>query len=498
MMNINDCSFEFKKLCNKCETISKREIFKMIGELDRKYSNDSFYLLNVNEFIIEIGERKTDVDIVNYAIKRLNKLLENNSLDVYKFQLGNALLSKFNIMYGENRTIETIMDSNEYKEAKRLFYNIKDEQLKLKAIINYGNTLDMTGRVYESIYFYDKALKISPNDIEAMGNKGIALYYLSHSTNNIDIMFQSKWNLEKYLSNDKFSDLTMETDTMYFQKYLHEIEKVIGKRTTYRSMDIGHNIIPDSDKQFFQQNNMYLNSCFNCTKCNNAFNDIVDFHFTLDLKKDESHPSIYPQHVTKAMKSLNEIIEDYSTSRFLFINALKKSDAKLDNDSTYFNTLDYCYKSIDYGKFKVVFKNLYNILDKIAHLVFYFYDIKTVDNNIYFKTLKSPEIKSLILEKNSFFLMALYNMCDDFEEGGVYNPLRKARNFMTHSYLDISEMLTNKNGFDEEKKSVSFDLFKEWIFILFEMTKSALLYFINELKKESRENETIKLPLPLQ
>lgn len=41
-----------------------------------------------------------------------------------------------------------------------------------------GNSLDDLGKSWEAIEYFDNALKIDPNYIEAFNNKGLSLYSL--------------------------------------------------------------------------------------------------------------------------------------------------------------------------------------------------------------------------------------------------------------------------------------------------------------------------------
>lgn len=57
----------------KTGNLEEEEIFRAIGELDKEYKDDSFYKLNVNGFIANIGIDIKSEKILNYAIKRLKK-----------------------------------------------------------------------------------------------------------------------------------------------------------------------------------------------------------------------------------------------------------------------------------------------------------------------------------------------------------------------------------------------------------------------------------------
>jgi len=183
---------------------------------------------------------------------------------------------------------------------------------------------------------------------------------------------------------------------------------------------------------------------------------------------------------------LNQMIEDYSTARNIYYRAISDNFKELDKISIFRSTLDYCRNSLKYGFIKTAYIKLFNIFDKIAHLIFNYYEID--DKSVYFHKLVSPKYENLLISKKNRSLLALHNLAWDFKKDGLYYHLNQIRNFLTHDFVDIKEDLFDYDKIDEElynQHHLTEQLLCEYTDELFILAKSGIMYFINALYHES-------------
>jgi hypothetical protein len=174
----------------------------------------------------------------------------------------------------------------------------------------------------------------------------------------------------------------------------------------------------------------------------------------------------------------NQVLESYTTARMSFFEALTKKYDTLDKRVSYTYTLDYTRHGHKYGILKSVFCDLYNCLDKIGHLVYYYFTEynPTVSKDIYFSWLLNDDFKVVVEKNNNFQLLALRNLAVDFEEGYQYSYLRKLRNRITHSFLNINSGIAYNEKFSTYE--ITEAMLIEAVDELFLILKSALMYSV--------------------
>jgi hypothetical protein len=208
----------------------------------------------------------------------------------------------------------------------------------------------------------------------------------------------------------------------------------------------------------------------------------------------------FPKKIYFSIKTLNQIIEDYATARHIYFQAESDKLELLDSFSVYRSTLDYCRNSIKYGYLKTAFVKLYNIFDKIAHVLFHYYEIK--QSNIYFSHLLDSPFVNLIISTNNRSLLALNNLAWDFEPNGIYYHLKKLRHFLTHDFIDIKEDMFNRRNAEREFSEyhhLTKELLCAHLDELIILVKAGIMYFVqaleNEIKKIKKESSEKLLEL---
>jgi triphosphoribosyl-dephospho-CoA synthetase len=468
---------------------SEEDIFRTIHALDEQFSDDEIYKLNINGVIINIGTDRKSNNLLNHAIKRLEALEGKMDPENYFFDLGNAHLSIADISLGQNPKIEDLIKNKDYKEARRCFY-----QSNLpSAATNAANILEMYYRNFEAILQYDRALKANSKFGMALGNKGIALtfYYNLAKKKNPEILLESRDLLKKGLKEATTSEIGGTKAISTFQRYLNSLEDFIQKHKIEYSPK-SSSVVPDPYLCFCSNRNAFLNFCFNCYKCQKGFVDDFFPPFIESIKETSSDERAtyhsFSRRLYFSIKTLNQIIEDYATARHIYFLAESEDFEMLDSYSIYRSALDYCRNSIKYGYLKTAFIKLYNILDKIAHLVFYYHKIER--SEVYFSSLQEPSFSGIIISTDNKNLLALNNLAWDFEQNGIYYHLKQIRHLLTHDFIDIKEDMFDPNETAEnlsEHHHLTEQLLCGYLDELMILVKAGIMYFIQALESEIKK-----------
>lgn len=505
--NDNELVNKLKNLRNELFSKSEEDIFKAIHGLDTKYAGKYLYDQNINGEIINLATDKKSLPLIWHSIRRLKSLNKINPSDKFLFDIGNALLSMADIKLNNMSDISLLIENKIYRQVRIYFNQISDRTILTSAATNSGNILEKYGRYYEAILLYDKALKVNPNFGMAFGNKGIALsYYFGLAIKkNPDILFTALDLLKNSLKAENTLEIGGQGAINYFKHNLASLEEYLSNK---RRVEISQKIVPTSYQTFCSSKNIYLNFCFNCYKCDNGFKDNFSPPYIENIKKNTLAEERLRYHsfskkMYYSIKTLNQILEDYSTSRSIYFNANTYNFNNLDAQTEYFSVLDYCKNSIKYGYLKTAYMKLFNILDKIARLTFYNYGLEQTD--IYFKSLLDSAFKGLISKSNNRGLLALHNLSWDFEQNGIYNHLRIIRKYLTHEFIDVKiDMFSESNTQKEleENHHLTETLLIDYLDELFQIVKAALLYFGQALKKDhdeaTKDSPLFKLPIPTQ
>jgi len=342
----------------------------------------------------------------------------------------------------------------------------------------------------------------------ACGNKAKALlyYYNLISTKNPQLLYRAKELLEKAVKEENTVYYGGQGSLNSFKKELATVTGFIAKFKMRPSSQMTVYSPKSRYLIFCMKKNLFLNFCFSCFKCKQGYNDSLPIYFidkVADNHQENNYMnSSYSKRTYYSIKTLNQIYEDYSTARYLYFHAINKNFYITNKTTKYISALDYCTNSLQYGLLKTAYIKLFNILDKLAQLIYTNYGIE--QKNIYFTDLKSSVFETLIVEKNSRNLLALHSMAWDIKKDQIFHYLSKVRNYLTHEFIDIIRFERRSEEFKDAffyEHHLSEDQIKHNIEDLFLLVKSALMYVSNELFKDSRvrkDNRTISVPLYFQ
>jgi len=486
---------KLKEFENKSILMTDEDIFKEINKLDSSYKDNKSYQLNIDGILVNIGSKKRSIKLLSFAKKRLEKMLKDKKNDWILYFFGNAEFEIASIKL--STPIADLISNKNFRKARDTYNSISSEKVLPQAYTNHANILEKYSRNYEAIFLYDKALRFNPKFGMALGNKAIALlyYYDLAKKKNPDIIFQAKDLLKNAIELKNTVEVGGEVAVKTFNKKYKEVCHIIRKSRLRRpTKEVLKNSKSDYVK-FCMDKNIFLNYCFNCYQCDDGIRDnfspifLDRINFGADNKNYRF--SSYSKKTYYSIKNLNQIYEDYATARLIYFKALTENYDKQDKITSYSSALDYCQNSLKYGFMKITFIRLFNILDKIAHLLFTYFEIEKDSTNIYFKDLKTRKFENLVISKNSWNLLALHSLAWDFETNQIYSYLSKTRNNLTHDFIDIKIDMYDLNGKDKlyKKHHLTEQILCEYIDSLFLIVKAALMYFVNALYQEYKKNE---------
>jgi len=424
------------------EKLSDQFVFQKISELDKKYKNNRIHYENFEGVLSNIGADQKSIPILNCVIKRLKTKKDELPQSKYNYDLGNTILVKIDIECDvTNRITYLLTKSSNYKEAKKHFLLVGEDDPSHfeRASTNIANILEKYGCNYEALFAYDRALKINPNFGMALGNKAIALsYYIQLEPQQSLVLLNHSYSLLKQALNDpslkeiggQFALLDFNKRLESIERYFSEIKYIPKKNKPPKKLN--------KYQKFILDNNLYLNYDFGYYYDKQSLSDNFFPNLIEDIRSiDNSNALPMSKKVYFTFQVFNQIVEDFTTSRYIFYKALSIKCKAIDNNTNYVYTFDYTRHSLEYGMLKSVFSSLYSCLDKIAHQIKYNFSSLSPDINridIYFDRFTTDEFKKIILDNGNYQLLALHSLALDFKTNSQYYNLNKLRNRITHSY----------------------------------------------------------------
>lgn len=462
--------------------ISSKEIFEKIGQLDKKYLNNEIYQISINGLICNIGSDLSSIPLLNYALKRIQSKKDLIDPNKYNYDFGNILFSKASIEVSNDDYFLKLLENKTYREAQKYFLKVKYDKYGHyeRARTNLAIIFERYGRNYEAINSFDQVIKNNPKFGMAYGGKALSLEYYTRLAPQQSLLLL---DISLKLLNEAFKDNNLlevggVSSFNYYKSYKEKIEYYFNQINYIPS----ENSLPKSlskYQKFIISNNLFLNFDFGYYYDKDSLID----NFFLKMVESVNDQKYVKSHIMSkktyfCFQVFNQIVEDFTTSRYNYFHASLVKYKKIDSRIKFVYTFDYTKHSLKYGLLKSVFTGLYNCLDKIAHILKYYYldqnEFERVDT--YFDWLSTNEYKNIVKSNGHFQLLALHSLSLDMKSGGCYQHLAKIRNRITHSFLNVNVDI----GFDEryEEFEITEDQLEQYINELFIIVKSALMYVI--------------------
>ncbi len=406
------------------------------------------------------GSIETQTQIME-AISHLRELMKEDPSNKCGFlaNIGNAFYKlagaqlKINGNKLDNKSMELFLETKDYYNES---LGLNEDQPEIW--INKGNAVKNLGRYLESIECYDRAILIDNEHYNSWGNRGLCCWLLSDLVTNKDDKKFLYIHAMKYIG----IELMLHPDfqisekmKVYVRDFLekHKIEidlKSILKEQLPKKFALvknDFNIYKTTDlsfKDFFdkfcEKENLFLNVHFDCNNCGCSQLDLIDFSFISPINEFKSEYNFF--------KRLYNILDDYSTARFLLALAQYRSKDFLFLDKERYEP-DYSLNYIhNVELLKESFIKIMNIFDKIAFFLMDYEGLLRKDGkdieekNISFWSPNSIFTTTNILEINNYQkdLVAMDSFRIDLEKGEFKN-IRVIRDFLVHRYYILHDIV---------------------------------------------------------
>jgi hypothetical protein len=477
--------------------ISEPELFRRIAVLDEAYKNNIEYEININGVICNIASSLGYLKVLTYAARRLNATIKTSNDDKYLYDLGNTILCIAEIETPYPHSITYLLESSRFSEAKRYFERIsKEHDYFPYAITNTANILEKYGRTLEAISLYDEVITKFPNFGMALCNKAQAIEYYVKQAPSVSLRLV---DIARSLYKQGLNDPRLETiggprAYSHFENNMSHLNELLKNNNYKGPSDENRPVELNEYLAYCLDSNLFLNHDFGYYYDKESVRDNFFPSFIECMQeKQNKRTGVMSERIYFSFHVFNQILESYSSSRAQFYNALSTNYEEYDKLVRYTYTLDYTQHSHKYGLLKSTLGALYSCLDKVAHLMHYYYIAydESGEKNIYFNWLLTEEFRGVAIKEDNYQLLALWSLAKDFEPNHKYSYLRTIRNRITHSFININtEILYDENARAYEiTESMLIDAIER----MFLIVKSALMYSVNALAKQKVDGKTVPM-----
>ncbi|GBF44457.1 hypothetical protein LPTSP2_37600 [Leptospira ellinghausenii] len=493
-MDKSEIKKEYSKLYNKVQEkdLSEGQFFEWLSQNERKFRSNEYYANSINGFISDIGFDINSEKVLKCAISRMNETyIESNKSN---FDMGNTYLRLGQLKIQSHDSFNILIDSDCFRKGAKALLKVSadDKDYFLRSRTNYANVLKTYGRIYEALLIYDEILEVDPNFGIALVNQAtgwlsyIKLYPSEHKPTLL--LKKAHENLNRSLDDPRLVSIAGEGILTFVQENIKYIENYLSVRELKAIKAKNPPFLMSKYQRFCITNNLYLNFDLGYYYDKDSLRDSFFPHAIESLEESLQSPGM-SKKTYYTFQIFNQILEDFSTARLIYFESSDISLRNYDNNVNFIYALDYSRNSHRYGKIKASFTLLSNCLDKIAHLIrFYFKSIES-SQDLYFNWLTSTEFKTILKQEKKKQLLALHSLALDFQRNEIFHSFKSIRNRLTHSFVKVTVL---RNPMNEEEISND-DLKIKWL-DLCQRVKAALYYSILAIEP-NREETTLNLPL---
>lgn len=369
------------------------------------------------------------------------------------------------------------------------------QQTEYKVLKLLGNAYDLSGCFCESAVCYKKALCISPNSPEIIGDIGYT-YSQTHA-------YYPK-EQEPFVVSWAKTALKEAMKVPPFDAGLRQIYDTIKD---WKSPDLTLDIQVEWDDSSEGRYASWVNT--NCLRLN-RYNDISPksklsqedslYFGGLLLKKEEMGKE-------KELTAIfNQLKQEYVSARYMLYQYFVESGNThfFDKNVWLMESNAYAAYSYNIEIAKAAFRALYSAFDKIALFLNSFLNLKWEDekdyrnltfSKVWFTQGKNPHLRDVIKNKNNASLHALYLIRNDiynsknpnFVQDSETRPLEIIRNYIEHRSI-----ILNDDGGIKETDYVLYISradFEICAMALIRRVRSAIIYLCNMVANESYDRE---------
>ena len=391
------------------------------------------------------------------------------------------------------------------RKALAFTRNFHEPTLESQILTNLGNTFNHIGRFIEATQYWQNAMRIMPGFGMAIGNLGFGLGHYAKVLYDEGHRFLFCQFAHKYLLEASTSDDVYKEGKDRFKDLVEIIEKRYGIDNLKNIQDLNDFNLGSSKKE-----RAYRKWCIKNTLFINPLNDFLyenivghDCFYLPTITLSLDHPPVY--HTM-----YNQIKQEYVSARFLYYEGINQAEVHFsDKENIQMDTLDYSVYSVSAEKLKIVFRVCYSLFDKIAYLLNSYLGIGLTPKEVSFRkiwhtkskgTSKQLELNPIVINSQNWPLRGLYWLSKDLVEFDSQfskailpeaQQIATIRNFIEHKSFKIVEY--GKTGLTDNDLTFQIcrDEFKEKVYILMHMVRSAIMYlsFAIHIEEQKKDDE---------
>lgn len=503
MSNIND---ELNLIHSEAVSMMDKGDFNsafQIASKMKKYGPNPMISNALGGLLIDIGVGLNNEEITAEGLTLLKKdykaIIDMDvPIESVCYNIANGYASLFRFEYNRNKTFylfrTTELDVAMCYNRTAIKYNKNNPQLSIQLFTNLANCLDHKGRVMEALEYYDKALSIDPEFSMTLANKGLALYNYVRLTGQMRLVLIKSYSL---LSEAIGKGVLPESEKsfrfiMEFIENLFEDKEKLNTHLKASKYEIeAESEIEKFLIEYCMENKLYLNECTVCQRCSKSIGDTFRIKsMSINLSQIDIENLSVSNPFYRLSAYLNQIKQDYITARFLLIlSRYQKINLDfVDKNVGIVNTLDYDTYNVYVQLLKFSFKNLFDILDKIAFFINDYLELGINEgwvnfSNIWYSDKKKNKIYENILKTENPNLNALFDINKDFDTG-PYQKLKKIRNALTHRFIKVkmfNHLKTEDDITEEDLVENTLELCK--------IVRNSIFYLLNFVNMEEQKKK---------
>lgn len=488
---------------------------RLDDSLDLSIPNNPFIKTKLAGLLIDIGSGglleepiKHGIDIYEKDIDIFAKHVHRSSIE---YSLGNGKSGLFSIQRTKPgfrfnpKNIDVLTEAkNHYWRAYKLLRKT-DIELKMRLLTNLANTLDTSGRIVESLQYYDQVIKNVPGFPNANAGRAEALIWLNEISGSLSInqVRQAINNLTIAITSTDVPDRYVNHWKSKRDSLQYQLEKI-----GYTETDVVHDLNltkKESDshsnyRKFCLDHYLCLSEHSLYCRCIGADRD--------NLTIPKASGPIGGKNIPIMELRLNRIKSEYALARLLFYESRGINQKRWEayNKELIFTDL---YEDEAVGHrpemLRTSFRLCFGILDKIAHALCEFFDLSDPNEPLSFERFWRPRGKKLskkqqerwekINQIENFAMIALYSQASDLNSVyGEWGAFKKWRNALEHESLILTKFSDKPMDIYGVLKGssrvliVNYEEFQSKTLQLLQLARSAIFNFVFCVRMEGEKD----------
>jgi hypothetical protein len=369
---------------------------------------------------------------------------------------------------------------------------------RCQILTNRANNLNSMGRFIDAIESWDKALRIIPRFAMATGNRALGLNDYASA------LFEPGHSGILWLHAYDAAVEASKTDALFECNYSHETLAIFARLAANIAKNIPVEHIRQCQKMDgfslgrSKRERAYRSWCLDERLFLNPLNDLGPFSIAardvLTLPSlTEAGPTKYDGSVPLIIGFYNQLKQEFAAARFLLFEGLMDDRVHFsDRGVRIYNTLDYPSYSFAMERVRASFRIAYSLLDKVAFMVNYYWNLGKKQDFINFRNVWMADGKKTLHPAFENYanwpLRGLFWLSKEIhddelkrEVGYDARELHDLRNHLEHKYLQVHEgwamaALINRSVAGELGKSISSDEMRAKALRVMKIARSALCY----------------------